>query len=379
MAIKIDKEEWGEPQIPLADGLLDGLFSELLASAEPSWLAHESGVEALSVEMPTLPPAPLESFAAEPFVYLQSDETSAEETLAALSNISQPVAALEPTPEPVSVAEEVAEQVVEPPPADGGSGREVESTADFAPLEPQAFAIPVPESLPVAASARGLEPEPKPVVLEPCEPKAPRASEPKPLSVESGEPIPAAAPSTGLETLIAAIDSEVAAGPRLTFDTSVDSASSAAVEKKNCIVFSLEGTRYAVSINNVIEMDKIPRITPVPNVPAFVRGVTNLRGEIVSVLDLRVLLGLSHAEQLDRGRILVVRAAGGQQTAALVVDEVRGIATIPLGRLKPPAGTIEDKVLPLLSGVCEYDDTLLNVLSLESLFRSPEIHQLDAN
>jgi chemotaxis signal transduction protein len=62
-----------------------------------------------------------------------------------------------------------------------------------------------------------------------------------------------------------------------------------------------------------------------------------------------------------------------------VVDEVRGIASIPLRQLQPPAGAIDDKVFPFLGGVCEHDDALLNVLSLEKLFRSPEIRQLEVN
>jgi purine-binding chemotaxis protein CheW len=369
-----DKEEGPElVTVPLADDMMEGLLSELLADGETLFSAGESGFADLSEEEPT-PPEPL---AMEPVPIFQ-----AEETLAALSHATQLDAPLEPVPQPMPVAELVAI-----PPASVESGSTVHPNAEPAPVEPQIFANPVLENWPVAALARALDPEPesKPIVSAPHESKPAVAPVPPPrpvapVSVEPRPPVPAVAPSTGLDTLIAAIDSEVAAGPRLTFDTSRDSASGAAIEKKNnCIVFSLDGTRYAVSIHNVIEMDKIPRITPVPNVPAFVRGVTNLRGEIVSVLDLRVLLGLSQSEQPDRGRILVVRAGGGQQTAALVVDEVRGIATIPMGKLKPPAGTIDDKVLPLLSGVSEYENALLNVLSMESLFRSPEIHQLVAN
>jgi purine-binding chemotaxis protein CheW len=364
MAIQIGNEERFEPAgIPEADGMMEELLSELLASSGP-WLpgpkpdVQALSVQALSVDDPA-PPAPI---AAAPVQSLQIEDSPA-----APSAAPQPEVVLPPASELSSVAELVGELIP------SGEGEvSVNHQTEPTPVEPEMPATPLPESEPVAEQAPALIPEP--VILKTSEP------EPTPASVEPAKPVAGPPPATGeLDTLIAAIDGEVAAGPRLTFETSLDSTAGATVEKKNCIVFSLDETRYAVSISNVIEMDKIPRITPVPNVPAFVRGVTNLRGEIVSVLDLRVLLGLSPLEQLDRGRILVVRAAGGQQTAALVVDEVRGIATVPLGRLRPPAGAIEDKVIPLLSGVCEYDDTLLNVLSLEKLFRSPEIHQLDAN
>ncbi|MEZ5365126.1 MAG: chemotaxis protein CheW [Bryobacterales bacterium] len=59
----------------------------------------------------------------------------------------------------------------------------------------------------------------------------------------------------------------------------------------NHIVFGLHGARYAVSIRSVLELDRLSPITPVPNTPEFVLGVTNVRGEVVSVIDLRRLLG----------------------------------------------------------------------------------------
>jgi purine-binding chemotaxis protein CheW len=370
MAIQIGNEESFEPAgAPQADGMMEELLSELLASAGPWLPGPDGGVQALPGEEParperfeSLPSVPTQESPSAPSSALQPDAPLEAAQEMALEAVTEPVPLADPVVEPIPSGEYAT-----------SAGHNTERTS----VEPEVSAPPLPESEPVAAQAPTFTPEPAPEPLV----WGASESEPSPGSVLPTELVAAAPPSTGeLDSLIASIDGEVAGGPRLTFETSLDSAAGITAEnKKNCIVFSLEETRYAVAISNVIEMDKIPRITLVPNVPAFVRGVTNLRGEIVSVLDLRVLLGLSQSEQLDRGRILVVRAAGGQQTAALVVDEVRGIATVPLGRLKPPAGTIEDRVLPLLSGVCEYDDTLLNVLSLEKLFRSPEIHQLETS
>jgi purine-binding chemotaxis protein CheW len=143
-------------------------------------------------------------------------------------------------------------------------------------------------------------------------------------------------------------------------------------------VFLLAGTRYAIPIRNVMEMDTMPRTTWVPNVPSFVRGVTNVRGEIISVLDLRSLFGLERWEFAERGRILIVRTAD-QQTAALAVDEVRGTASLSLHALETPTGPIHDKVMSLLLGVGEYQDQVLNVLDVDKMFRTREIQQFTAN
>jgi purine-binding chemotaxis protein CheW len=125
-------------------------------------------------------------------------------------------------------------------------------------------------------------------------------------------------------------------------------------------------------------MDAVPRITVVPNVPAFVRGVTNLRGEIVAVLDLRTLLGLDRADSAERGRILIVRTTD-QQTAALAVDEVRGTTELSLADLVQPASPIHGKVSSVLLGVGDHQKQVLNVLDVDKLFGTQEIRQLATN
>jgi purine-binding chemotaxis protein CheW len=330
------KERASAGFVPRAENPVEGLLSELLASPVVPLHAFEPP-EPVLIAPDTVP---------EP--HLEADETLAALSLASEAAPPIPIEA-DPIPALVFEPEPLAELVwaVEAEPTVTPAIVE-EAIAE---PEPEIFVPPAPPSYPETVEAQAIEPE------------------------------PVALPSNGeLDSLISTIDSEVAAAPLLDLDEEVSPKSSAARDKHDgCIVFSLDQTHYAVSIKNVLEMDKIPRITPVPNLPGFVRGVTNLRGEIVSVLDLRLLLGLTRSEQADKGRILVVRTASGQQTTALVVDDVKGITGIPAGALKPPAGAIDDKVVPLLSGVFEHEDTLLNVLSLESLFRSPELLQLEAN
>lgn len=146
----------------------------------------------------------------------------------------------------------------------------------------------------------------------------------------------------------------------------------------SCIIFVLHGTRYAIPIRNVLEMDTMPKVTFVPNVPEFVRGVTNVRGEIIAVLDLRSLFGLERWEFAERGRILIVHTTD-QQIAALAVDEVRGTAALSLDALGAPAGPIHDKVMPVLLGVGEHQNQVLNVLDVDRMFRMQEIQQFTAN
>ncbi len=87
------------------------------------------------------------------------------------------------------------------------------------------------------------------------------------------------------------------------------------------VLLSIASTHYAVSEAYVTELERVPRITPVPRVPPWLRGVTNLRGDIVSVIDMRTFLGLE-AHSPQSARILVVRLPDDPFSTGLIVDAV---------------------------------------------------------
>ncbi len=181
-----------------------------------------------------------------------------------------------------------------------------------------------------------------------------------------------------LDELIATIDDDARNTP---FDAEVTPVElrNSEEETSRCVVFSLARTKYAMPIGDVIETDKVPRITAVPNMPQFVRGITNLRGDIISVLDLRALLGLEYSEQVEHGRILVVRGGQERTPTAFVVDDVKGMASVSDRQINLVAGQIEDRVVPVLTGVFEHEDQLVNLLNVERLFASDELQNLEFN
>lgn len=144
------------------------------------------------------------------------------------------------------------------------------------------------------------------------------------------------------------------------------------------VVFLLAGTRYAVPVTDVMEMATVPRITQLPNVPDFVRGITNLRGEVLAVIDLRQFLSLGANSDPYRERMLVVKSPDSEATAGFIVDSVRGLARVGVSKLATPALTQEERVTQFLDGVCEYEGQVLHVLHAGKLFRSPEMAELSA-
>ena len=140
--------------------------------------------------------------------------------------------------------------------------------------------------------------------------------------------------------------------------------------------FTVGATAYAIGEGFVTELDRVPKVTPVPRTPAWLRGVTNLRGDILSVVDLRVYLGLGPTPAAT-GRMLVLRLPLDDFSLGLLVDAVDGIVTVDEAAIHPPASTLEGTLAPFLKGMAVVADQLVAVLDLERLLRSSDIRQFD--
>jgi purine-binding chemotaxis protein CheW len=142
------------------------------------------------------------------------------------------------------------------------------------------------------------------------------------------------------------------------------------------VLLSIAATHYAVPEAYVTELERVPRITMVPQVPVWMRGVTNVRGDIVSVIDMRSFLGLEPHLPAS-ARLLVVRLLDEPFVTGLIVDSVDRIVTVQTNTIKTPASPLEGPLAPYLSGVCEVGDRLVAVLDVDRLLRSTDIRQFD--
>ena len=141
------------------------------------------------------------------------------------------------------------------------------------------------------------------------------------------------------------------------------------------IVFSLADARYAVPIGQVLEVSEPQRITPVPNVPEWVIGVTNLRGDIISVVDCGAFLHLHEKIALEMSSMCVVRNKKRDLITSLVVDQIEGMLNLAEDLIILPEASLGDRLIPYLQGVYDHDGHLLNVLNLEGLLSSMELSQ----
>lgn len=144
------------------------------------------------------------------------------------------------------------------------------------------------------------------------------------------------------------------------------------------VVFQLGESRYAIPIANVLEIQRVPSITALPNVPDWIQGVCNLRGEIISIVDLRAFLSMEAQDFGPSRRIIVTKSLVQDVTTGLVVDAVIGMRNLPSSGVRQPTSAIDDPISPYLRGVSEYDQQLIAVIDLERLFASDAMRQFEA-
>lgn len=104
------------------------------------------------------------------------------------------------------------------------------------------------------------------------------------------------------------------------------------------LTFVLAGAEYGIAVRRVREIIKVLPITPVPQTPPSVKGVVNLRGKVIPVVDLSVKFGLPSTPQTDRTCIIVVEVLvkGAAQPIGVIVDTVSDVTPIGADALVPP-------------------------------------------
>ena len=142
------------------------------------------------------------------------------------------------------------------------------------------------------------------------------------------------------------------------------------------VLLSIASAHYVVREVFVTELERVPKITPVPRVPAWVRGVTSLRGDILSVIDMRMFLGLEGSSS-HSARMLVVRLLNEDFATGLLVDGVDRIVSVSPDQITPPESPLEGPLAPYLTGLCEIEERRVAVLDLNQLLRSAEIRQFE--
>jgi len=142
------------------------------------------------------------------------------------------------------------------------------------------------------------------------------------------------------------------------------------------VVFNLSNEHYGVSIAAVESIIKLQPITAVPCAPVFVEGVTNLRGKVLPVTDLRKRFGLPLAEPTKDTRIIVVEMNGN--IVGMVVDAVSEVLRVPAEAVEPPSPIVTTVDSAFIMGIAKVGERLIILLDLEKVLSPQEKADLQA-
>jgi len=129
------------------------------------------------------------------------------------------------------------------------------------------------------------------------------------------------------------------------------------------LTFMLEREEYGLPITRVREVIRVGAITRVPQVPPHVRGVTNLRGRILAVVEIRSRLGLGPAVVSPSSRIVVVDLIG--RALGLLVDRVSQVTKVPVESVAPVPEDVASAETDYVTGVARRDARLIILLDLD--------------
>jgi len=147
-------------------------------------------------------------------------------------------------------------------------------------------------------------------------------------------------------------------------------------EKKTVrvLAFSLGDENYCIEISQAKEVIKLVATTRVPNTPSFVVGIANLRGDIITVLDIRYFFGLEKKEKKDEITALITDIGGS--SVGIMVDRIEDTVDIEETAIQPPLSTLAGKLAGYTKGQVQIGKNILILLDLAKVLKNEEIESL---
>jgi len=175
-----------------------------------------------------------------------------------------------------------------------------------------------------------------------------------------------------LEDLIARIDKETGKAMIDLPDDTPDLLKDGEYGFDQFITFSLQNTQLALPLSSALEIGHQPIITPLFNLPDWVLGVSNIRGEVVSIVDLKTYFNLPPSGPKRGGHLIIVH--NREMKVGMLVDRIMGI--LSLDRIDTDIQECphrEDEISSFISGVVVSGENLLNILDVDKLLSSLRI------
>lgn len=152
-------------------------------------------------------------------------------------------------------------------------------------------------------------------------------------------------------------------------------------ERVTCLGFVLDREQYAIDIHMVREILDLTDITRIPQCPAHMLGVVNLRGNAIPVMDLRLKLGLGPTPRTVHTRIIILEVEQGEEilVVGVMADAVREVLELDPGQLKPPPRMGNAIRADLITAVGKVGETFLLLLDIRRVLQTEDLTALAKN
>jgi len=141
------------------------------------------------------------------------------------------------------------------------------------------------------------------------------------------------------------------------------------------LTFKLGEEMFAIDVSQVREILDVTTITKVPRAPAFMRGVINVRGSVVPVVDLRMKFGMSTTEHTKDTRIVVMEIAldGELTTIGTLADAVHNVMDIEAGSIEPAPKVGAKWNTEFIKGIGKHNEEFIIILNVDRIFSAEEL------
>lgn len=147
-------------------------------------------------------------------------------------------------------------------------------------------------------------------------------------------------------------------------------------QKDKYLTFSIGKEDYGIAIEHVTEIVGIQAITEVPELPPYIRGIINLRGKIIPVMDVRLRFGKEFKEYNDRTCTIVIEV--GDVSIGLIVDTVAEVLTIPERDVVPPPQVGKGCEQRYINGIGKIGNSVKLLLDCEKLLHDEDLVQIQS-
>ena len=150
-----------------------------------------------------------------------------------------------------------------------------------------------------------------------------------------------------------------------------------AIEVKQLISFTVGAEEYGLELLRVKEVIRMRQITWLPKAPSCVKGIINLRGDVIPIVDLRDRFGLQPQEQTAMTRVVVVEVEG--MPVGMVVDSASQVVRVPADQFDPPPTAMGEVSRDFITAVGKMGDKLVSMIDVDRILKPEEMSQISGS